>query len=96
MKYIVAKLSQFLIFYTIIITFTLKIYLKKTIALFVRKYIHDIYLRHGGYNEVADLNDIIILYPQAVKAEIPVNPDGCWDWWGYTGITYGNKKSVHF
>lgn len=56
-----------------------------------RKYIGDDYLRHGGYNEVADLNDIIILYPQAIKTEVPLNPNGCWDWWGYTGITYATN-----
>lgn len=38
--------------------------------------------RNTGYNEVGELNNIIILYPQAVN--ILVNPMGCWDWWGYT------------
>lgn len=48
--------------------------------------------RNTGYNEVGELNNIIILYPQAVN--ILVNPMGCWDWWGYTDTisdsTYGN------
>ena len=56
---------------------------------FSRKYIGDTYVRHGGYNEVADLNDIIILYPQAIKSLLHGNPNGCWDWWGYTGLTFG-------
>lgn len=21
-----------------------------------------------------------------------MNPNGCWDWWGYTGSDYSNKK----
>lgn len=39
-----------------------------------------------GYNEWADTNQIIILYPQVDKSDLaPFNPQGCWDWWGYTG-----------
>ena len=45
---------------------------------------------NAGYNEVADLNDIIILYPQA-KSSLLSNPNGCWDWWGYTNSNYGKK-----
>ncbi|AMC33759.1 extracellular catalytic domain type 2 short-chain-length polyhydroxyalkanoate depolymerase [Janthinobacterium sp. B9-8] len=40
-----------------------------------------------GYNELADANKIIVLYPQA-KASYgfftPLNPKGCWDFWGYS------------
>ena len=35
---------------------------------------------HAGYNEVAEANDIIVLYPQAENTTIPFNPEGCWDW----------------
>lgn len=38
---------------------------------------------HAGYNEWANTNHIIMLYPQAQKNE--VNPNGCFDWWGYLG-----------
>ncbi|PZU09792.1 MAG: depolymerase [Sphingomonas sp.] len=39
-----------------------------------------------GYNGWAEANRIIILYPQVDKSEVaPFNPQGCWDWWGYTG-----------
>ena len=38
------------------------------------------YARYAGYNEVADLNNIIILYPQA-DSSLLSNPNGCWDWW---------------
>lgn len=49
--------------------------------------IGEAYVRHAGYNEWADANRIIVLYPQA-KAELFTaaggnNPEGCWDWWGY-------------
>ena len=37
------------------------------------------------YNEIADTNKIIVLYPQAeVSNGIPPNPQGCWDFWGYS------------
>jgi poly(3-hydroxybutyrate) depolymerase len=38
-----------------------------------------------GYNEVADANNIIVLYPQVTTSQtVPMNPQGCWDFWGYT------------
>ena len=43
------------------------------------------YIDETGYNEVADNNNLIILYPQVKKSSVnPVNPRGCWDFWGYT------------
>jgi len=42
-----------------------------------------------GYNECGESNNIIILYPQ-VRATI-LNPYGCFDWWGYTGLDYATK-----
>jgi len=40
------------------------------------------YIQNTGYNKWADTNNIIVLYPQAVK-QGTANPNGCWDWWGY-------------
>ena len=37
--------------------------------------------RHSGYNEWADTNRMIVLYPQTA-ADADFNPKGCWDWWG--------------
>ncbi|MFT6913762.1 MAG: poly(3-hydroxybutyrate) depolymerase [Motiliproteus sp.] len=38
-----------------------------------------------GYNEMADTNNIIVLYPQVQASKlIPLNPEGCWDFWGYS------------
>jgi len=49
----------------------------------MRRYLlKDKFARHTGYNEVGELNNIIIVYPQATA--IIDNPLGCWDWWGYT------------
>lgn len=57
--------------------------------------IGDAFYRHAGYNEWADGNRIIVLYPQAVSSRFaPVNPKGCWDWWGYTGADYATRDGV--
>jgi poly(3-hydroxybutyrate) depolymerase len=42
-----------------------------------------------GYNELADTNDIIVLYPQVQSSSgffSAVNPQGCWDFWGYSSM----------
>ncbi|EIJ42790.1 poly(3-hydroxybutyrate) depolymerase [Beggiatoa alba B18LD] len=47
--------------------------------------VNDVYYTHTRYNEIADTNNLIVLYPQAqVSKEIPLNPMGCWDFWGYS------------
>lgn len=38
----------------------------------------------AGYNQWADTNNIVVLYPQISTNGISSkNPDSCWDWWGY-------------
>jgi poly(3-hydroxybutyrate) depolymerase len=44
-----------------------------------------------GYNAWADSNRIIVLYPQVDSTTSPPNPEGCWDWWGYSGLTFQTK-----
>jgi len=40
-------------------------------------------------NEWAESNNVIVLYPYAkVSQSTPSNPNGCWDWWGYTDKNY--------
>ncbi|MRW91180.1 poly(3-hydroxybutyrate) depolymerase [Duganella sp. FT80W] len=47
--------------------------------------IKDSFYAHVGYNEIADNNRLIVLYPQAHASEgVPFNPRGCWDFWGYS------------
>jgi poly(3-hydroxybutyrate) depolymerase len=54
--------------------------------------VDDAYARDTGINNWAATNDIIVLYPQIEKSNImPMNPQGCWDWWGYTDENYANK-----
>lgn len=43
------------------------------------------YVKETGYLEVADTNSTIVLFPQVKKSTLnPVNPKGCWDFWGYS------------
>jgi poly(3-hydroxybutyrate) depolymerase len=50
------------------------------------------FARKAGYNRWADVNRIVVLYPQAEASRYwPVNPRGCWDWWGYSGADYAAK-----
>jgi len=51
-----------------------------------------IVVTHAGLNEWAEANNIIVLYPQAARSDaVPYNPQGCWDWWGYTGADYATR-----
>jgi len=56
--------------------------------------IGDVFAKNAGYNEVGEVNNIIMLYPQAVVSYAPNNPNGCWDWWGYTNANYAVKAGV--
>jgi hypothetical protein len=56
--------------------------------------IGDKFYRHAGYNEWADTNRVIVLYPQAINSDLPpvYNPKGCWDWWGYDDANYARQS----
>ena len=41
----------------------------------------------------ADTNNLVVLYPQAIASVVPVNPEGCWDWWGYDGPNFAVKSA---
>ena len=51
-----------------------------------RTFVGDTFARDSGFARWAETNDIIVLFPQT--AATPINPQGCWDWWGYTGPDY--------
>ncbi len=47
----------------------------------------DRFYKGTGYNELADTNNMIVLYPQVDASPVyPYNPRGCWDFWGYTSV----------
>lgn len=49
------------------------------------------FIEGAGYNEWADSNKIIVLYPGAGISS--GNSNGCWDWFGYTGENYAVKSA---
>lgn len=53
--------------------------------------LNDAYRMHAGYNEWAESNGIVVLYPSATPSAL--NPKGCWDWWGYTGESYLTREA---
>ena len=55
------------------------------------------FVRNAGYNDWAEANHTIILYPQVYHPDGSFdhwalsNPRGCWDWWGYTDGDYATR-----
>jgi len=58
---------------------------KQTVAM-----MGDAHIRNAGYNGWADSNRILVLYPQA--AATWMNPNACWDWWGYDDRRYAERS----
>ena len=55
----------------------------------------DSYVTQTGINQWADDNHIVVLYPQTKKSLfMPLNPQGCWDWWGYSSEDYANRDGA--
>lgn len=57
----------------------------------------NLFSKYAGYNEWAKANSIVVLYPQvAARHTGPINPQGCWDWWGqdYTHENYHTKRGI--
>ncbi|MBK4735978.1 extracellular catalytic domain type 2 short-chain-length polyhydroxyalkanoate depolymerase [Noviherbaspirillum pedocola] len=54
------------------------------------------FITNSGLNEYADTNQLIVIYPQTIASSYSTsyNPNGCWDWWGYTGTNYPIKGGV--
>lgn len=58
-------------------------------------FVDDAFARTAGYNEWASNNDLLVLYPQVSSSRVaPINPLGCWDWWGYTGEEYATRSAA--
>jgi len=57
--------------------------------------IGDTFARDAGFNRYAASNRLLVLYPQVAGSRIaPMNPNGCWDWWGYTGPDYDRRDGA--
>jgi poly(3-hydroxybutyrate) depolymerase len=53
------------------------------------------FIENNGLNNWADTNQMVVLYPQTKNSMfMPLNPQGCWDWWGYTGSDYATQNGL--
>jgi len=53
------------------------------------------FVLHAGFNGWAESNRLIVLYPQVGRSlALPLNPNGCWDWWGYAGLDYATRDGA--
>jgi poly(3-hydroxybutyrate) depolymerase len=69
-----------------------------------REAIGDTFALHAGYNRWADTNRLLVLYPQVIARSgwgpwpwprsFVYNPNGCWDWWGYSGALYHTRSGA--
>jgi predicted peptidase len=51
------------------------------------------FVENNGLNNWADTNQLVVLYPQTKNSMfMPLNPQGCWDWWGYTDSDYATQN----
>jgi len=49
--------------------------------------IGDGYIQTSGLLSLGEANNIVMLFPQIKHDVLQGNPYGCWDWWGYLGLT---------
>lgn len=52
-----------------------------------REEVADKFIKDTGFARWADTNRLIVLFPQVKESPVR-NPQGCWDWWGYTGSDF--------
>ena len=60
------------------------------------------FVEGAGYNNWAAGNRIVVLYPQTTTRyglafgsfKWVLNPNACWDWWGYSGSGYHTRDGV--
>ncbi len=51
----------------------------------------DAFTAKTGFARWADANRLIVLFPQTTVSA--TNPQGCWDWWGYTGRDFLTRSA---
>lgn len=54
--------------------------------------IGNVFITESGFNEWAESNDIIVIYPQTIKTQH--NMGGCWDTWGYTNSNFSVQAGL--
>jgi poly(3-hydroxybutyrate) depolymerase len=59
------------------------------------EFVGESFVRAAGYNSWAEANDLVVLYPQARRSWLlPLNLEGCWDWWGYADPDYATRTGT--
>ena len=43
------------------------------------------FIETAGFMEVADSNDMVIIFPSTIARALIANPGGCFNWFGYLG-----------
>ncbi len=56
-----------------------------------RQFVGTQFIEDTGFAQWADTNRLVVLFPQTTIS--PVNPQGCWDWWGFTSNDYLTQKA---
>lgn len=51
-----------------------------------RETVGEAFVEQTGFARWADTNRLVVLFPQTVATAS--NPQGCWDWWGYSGHNF--------
>lgn len=52
------------------------------------------YATETGFNQWAEANNIVVLYPQTRRDTLIGNPNGCWDWWGYSSHDFHTQNGA--
>ena len=55
-------------------------------------YLDNEFAAHTGYAQYAEGLNTVVIFPQVVNSTL--NPNGCWDWWGYTSPAYASKLGL--
>jgi hypothetical protein len=50
------------------------------------------FMQYSGFAQWAEGSGVVLLFPQAIVTDL--NPDGCWDWWGFSGINYAAQLGL--
>lgn len=56
-----------------------------------RETVGNAFVEKTGFARWADTNKLVVLFPQTVATGS--NPQGCWDWWGYTGRDFLTREA---
>jgi poly(3-hydroxybutyrate) depolymerase len=52
----------------------------------------DAFVKDSGLTRWAAANRLVVLFPEVTPGAL--NPQGCWDWWGYTGEDYLTREGA--